>query len=547
VAGDYPFGYREVQTREHEEFTIDAKGNWTADLPGGLSSSFVLGTQTLIGNSQLVTARGQNFPGPGLEVVGAGAVQTNTEEILKTVNTGIFAQEQLGFGDFLFVTGGARVDRHSAFGEDAGYAVYPKLAFSFVPSDMGSWSSSLLSTLRLRSAIGQSGLQPGAFDQFTTFKPLGSPLGPGLEPENLGNSELKPEVSTEIEAGLDLGFLNNRYSLEATAWHRTVSDLLVERQFPPSGGFVEPQLDNIGEMKSWGVDLGVNALAYSGADLTVEVFANGAYLHQEVTDLGGAPPVGSGGRRLDWIREGYAPGALFGGKLVDAEYPFDTNRDQKPDTREQLLAYLAVPRTPEQIEALALGELAADGTLLGHYLGKAMPDWSGAVGSSFTYGGLTLATQFQYSAGNFSVTDHTNGFRNMNASIGRNKKESASADAALLNPASTADQRLAAATWFAENGFGLGRFNGLNQVQPADYIRWRELGLTWRMPASLVDRIGADAVSLTVAGRNLMLWTKYPGVDPEVTVDGRRVLVTGHSAHKVGVPRRFSMQTRVNF
>jgi len=126
-------------------------------------------------------------------------------------------------------------------------------------------------------------------------------------------------------------------AFEATAWWRTVSDLLVARQFPPSGGFVRPQLDNIGEMKAWGIDLGVKGVAYSRADLSVEFFANASFLREEVTDLGGAPPVGSGGRRLDWIRQGYAPGALFGGKLVDAPYPFDTNRDGKADSVDELL------------------------------------------------------------------------------------------------------------------------------------------------------------------------------------------------------------------
>ena len=547
VAGDYPTGYREVQTREHEEFTVDAKANWSAQLTSRFSSSLVVGTQTLIANTQRVTARGQNFPGPGLEVVGAGAVQTNTENILKTVNTGAFVQEQIGFNDYVFVTGGLRVDRHSAFGEDAGFAVYPKLSFSFVPSDMPGWSGSTLSTLRFRAALGQSGLQPGAFDQFTTFRPLGSALGPGLEPDNLGNPELKPEVSTELEGGFDAGFLDDRFSFEATAWTRTVSDLLVQRQFPPSGGFTNPQLDNIGEMTGWGVDMGVNGLLYQGARLTVEAFANGSFLREEVTDLGGAPPVGSGGRRLDWIREGYAPGALFGGKLVDTEYPFDTNRDGQPDTREQLLAYFGNPRTPEQVESLTMGELADDGTLLGHYLGKAMPDWSGAFGLNVSWADFALGSQFQYSARNFHITDHTTAFRNTNASIGRNKKESATADATLLNPASTSEQRLEAARWFAENGFGLGRFNGLNQVVPADYLRWRELTLTWQVPVGLVRGIGADGLTLTAAGRNLMLWTKYPGVDPEVTVDANRNLVTGHSAHKVGVPRRFTLSARLNF
>src|SRR5690606_32053170 len=137
------------------------------------------------------------------EVVGAGTIQKSFENILKTVNAGVYAQQQIGFDDNLFVTYGARVDRHSAFGENAGAAVYPKVSFSWVASEMLGWSGSLLSTLRVRGSLGQSGKQPGAFDRFTTFAPLSSPEGGGITPENLGNPDIRPEVSTEWEVGFE--------------------------------------------------------------------------------------------------------------------------------------------------------------------------------------------------------------------------------------------------------------------------------------------------------------------------------------------------------
>ena len=52
--------------------------------------------------------------------------------------------------------------------------------------------------------------------------------------------------------GTELGLSNDKWSLDATYWNRTVTDALVARQFPVTGGFSRTQLDNIGELKSWG-------------------------------------------------------------------------------------------------------------------------------------------------------------------------------------------------------------------------------------------------------------------------------------------------------
>ncbi len=70
-----------------------------------------------------------------------------------------------------------------------------------------------------------------------------------MAPGNLGNQKLKPEVATEWEVGAEAGFLDDRIGLEVTYWDRVVKDALVARQFAPSGGFVQTQLDNIGELK----------------------------------------------------------------------------------------------------------------------------------------------------------------------------------------------------------------------------------------------------------------------------------------------------------
>jgi outer membrane receptor protein involved in Fe transport len=550
VSQDTPDGYREVWDRSHDEFTLEGRASWNTNLTEQLTSGLVVGAQTLIANSHTTLSVGEQFPGPGLEVTGAGAIQSNTETILKTVSAGVYAQEQVGFRNYLFFTVGARYDKHSAFGEEAGGAVYPKASFSLVPSDMPGWDGlGPVSTLRLRAAVGQSGLQPGAFDALTTFSPLASEEGPGVEPDNLGNPELRPEVATEWEAGFEAGFFENRFALDVTYWNRTVSDLLVARQFAPTGGFLSTQLDNVGQMDAWGVELGLNGQVYSSEGISVNAFVNGAYIRETVTDMGGAPPIDFGTRNRSWIREGYSPGAFFGGKLVDAEYPFDTNGDGNPDSQSELMTYFGDPRSPDEIEATMMAvDEDGDGDLLDHFLGKPTPDWTGAFGADMSIGSnLTLSTLFEYRAGNFQITNHTEGFRYSSVNLGRNTPEAAQIEATLLNPASSAEDRLAAAKRYTETGAALAKFNGLNQVQDANFIRWREMSVTYRLPASLIGNLGADDIAVTASGRNLMLWTEYLGIDPETKNSPDSNIDLGHDAHKLGLPRRFSFSVRVSF
>jgi hypothetical protein len=94
-----------------------------------------------------------------------------------------------------------------------------------------------------------------------------------------------------------------------------VNDALVPKQFAWSGGFRATQLANIGKLAAHGLDLSVKAFPISRQNVAVDVFANGAYLWQKIVSLGGAAPLKVGGsyvRYRNFLKEGEAPGALFG-------------------------------------------------------------------------------------------------------------------------------------------------------------------------------------------------------------------------------------------
>jgi len=576
-----PDGYKFLDDRTQRQLTTEAKATWTTRLGASLQSTLVGGSQVIVLKLEDVGEGGEHFPGPGLEIVGAGSAPSIYERFLSTVNAGVFVQDQLAYRDWAFLTLGARYDRHSAFGKTSHGAYYPKASIALQPSSLSSWSSSALrshfSTLRVRAAIGMSGLQPGAFDKFTTFSPVTSPLGPGLQPSNLGNPELRPEKATEWEVGSEIGILSDRAGLEVTYWNRVTRDALYARQYAPSGGFPNPQLSNIGRVDSHGWEIGLNVIPVSRPEFSIKVFGNAAFLHEIVTSLGGSPPLKVGGsypRYRNFVKEGYAPNSLFGAKLVapcsqrpagatyaclqPGQNPYDLNGDGQFDTDADMLAALAGPRSLTTLLPIRVDE-DGDGDFLDHYLGKSTPDWAGAFGLSATlFKNFELSSLFEYKAGNYTITDLTFAFRNSNASIGRNSDRASHVEATMLNPASTAQQRVdAAKEWLKLRA--LTPYDGVNQNENGRFVRWRELGISYNVPTAWASkRLGLRYVTLKAAVRNLMLWTPYTGIDPELNEYGRGAASSdlngidqnfgdGIDAFGLALPRRFTFSVRFGF
>lgn len=584
-ASDTPEGFKDFSDVNGLELTLDTKLNHTVEFADVFESTLTAGIQGFLSRTTTESGSGENFPGPGFEVTEAAANQSLFETFTEVVNAGIFAQEQVGYNDFLFLTVGARYDANSAFGSDFDGVLYPKASVSFIPSDAPFWGAAgLLSSLRLRAAIGQSGLQPGAFDALTTYGSLASATGAGIIPDNLGNPNLKPEISTEWELGAEFGFFEDRAGLEVTYWNRTVQDALVDRQFPVTGGFRATQLSNIGELKGQGVEVALNTNVVNQENLSIDVFANTSYLYEQVTDMGAAPPIKVGGsypRYRNYIVEGFAPGAHFGVQLQDVpdgSLPVDLNGDGQPDTKEFLVDYLGgltvddllggLPGSagmPSSTASVLVAENSnpATGNPRDFYLGKPTPDFEGSFGVDVGFlRNFRISTLFEYKFGNFYVNNLTDAFRNSNASIGRNTPLASEVQVDYLtggldgsgNPQNNGEVRVAALETWLNELLALAPFSGLNTIKQADFLRWRELSLTYNVPDSFAERFHFRNLSFTLAGRNLALWTKYDGVDPELNAVGRgsgsdldQNYLTGVEAFGFPIPRRIEFRMRLGF
>jgi hypothetical protein len=299
---------------------------------------------------------------------------------------------------------------------------------------------------------------------------------------------------------------------------------------------------------------------------------------------------GSYPRYRNFVKEGYPASALFGAELPGpcsalppgssdlclnpGELPFDLTGpagvpDGKPDTEQELLAYLSKPPitySKGKVKDYGLNLLnplcvpaAGGGCRLDRYLGKSTPDWQGSFGATATIlGNLELNALFEYKVGNYTITNLTDAFRKSSPTIGRNLREAAEAEATVMNPASTPEQRLAAAKMWAYKLKALSPYDGLNQNENGKFLRFRELSLTYNAPVQWAQKLGVRYLSLTAAGRNLALWTPYTGIDPEINEFGRggaspdlggidQNFGLGIDAFGFAIPRRFTFTVRAGF
>ncbi len=299
-------GSRERQVNQTVTKSFDFVSSLTWDLASEWRSTMSVGGQGVETDEQDVRAEGFDFPGPGEFTVSSTARRGAAESRLRVITGGFFLQNLLDFRDRYFLTLGLRVDGNSAFGQSFGLQPYPKASLSYVLSDEEFWPSDF-ADVKLRAAYGHAGRAPGAFDAVRTWDPVGYGLNrPALLPENLGNADLGPERTAEIELGFDAAFLNGRLRFDYTYYSQTTSDALFAVQEPLSNGDWSPQLKNVGKMKNWGHELLIDAEVLNYQTLGWNVGLMASTNHSEVVSLGGSPRFAPAStvRYQAWIEEG---------------------------------------------------------------------------------------------------------------------------------------------------------------------------------------------------------------------------------------------------
>ena len=310
-------GILSVENWTGETLTFEYVGSYNWRVSEDFRTNISVGGQKVNTNTVSVLAYGEDFP-PGEPTVSSGAQQLSRETRQRVVNAGFFGQTLFDLKNKYFLTLGLRIDGNSAFGEDFGLQTYPKISGSYVISDEAFWPGSL-GRMKLRAAWGQAGRAPGAFDAVRTWEAVGWGGQVAFEPENVGNADLAPERTTEVELGFDAAFLQERLSVDFSWYSAKTEDALFRVEQIPSNGFLNTQLENVGEMTNKGLELAVNATLIDQPNYGLELGGTVATNHSEITDLGGAAAFtlpGAGGGRIEL--GGPAPGVV-GRKILNPD------------------------------------------------------------------------------------------------------------------------------------------------------------------------------------------------------------------------------------
>ncbi|MCA9738573.1 MAG: SusC/RagA family TonB-linked outer membrane protein [Gemmatimonadota bacterium] len=476
-----PFGYPQQPAGvlnngrfEFSNLTFDYVGSLDFHLTEAVRSSFSWGGQSVATERLETQAYGENFPGPGEPDVDAAGTTLGFEERIRVVNAGFFVQNLFDISNKYFITAGLRVDGNSAFGQDLGLQAYPKVSASWVVSDEDFWSDDL-GQLKLRAAWGQSGRAPGAFDAVRTYDPVGWGGNPAFFPNNVGNSELGPERTTELEMGFDASVWDSRLSIEYTYYNQLTTDALFDVRQIPSLGFLSSQLQNVGELKNTGHELAINATVLQREsfqwDLGTSVFTNKG----EVSSLPSDVPSFSLGN-FGWVAQGQPVPVIQPNYCV-------TNPDE-----------IAAPIIENPVERCSLGPNLPTLTLGGNT-------------TLYLPAGLTFTVRGEYQGGHYI----SNGAAS--AALSRSVRWPGCFEAYRLEETggiNTVPAKLRAMCFESP-------FRSDYTIDKADFFKLREVTLSVPVP----DRFlfgGAQSANLTLSGRNVWRWVNsdWNTLDPEM-------------------------------
>ena len=482
--GTNRLGFKQNDRTSILQYTTNFRSTATAKIMSMFDSRTSLGVQYTGQNTSRNGSGSSNLP-VGTSTTTAGSVPSADEATTLSRTIGAYLEEQVSYGDRLFVTVGARADRSSAFGVDFGNVVYPKASVSYVLSDESFFPKpSWLNQLRLRTAIGSSGVRPGSNDALQYFASTAVALDgsdqPGVVVSTLGNRDLKPEKSTELEAGIDGTFFNSRLNIELTYYDKNSVDALINQIIAPSmGTLATGRLANLGKINNHGVEYVLSGQPVDMPSFGFDFVVNGSYNTNRIVSLG----VDATGKPIPPIIGTTI--AQVKGQPLNSYY--DYNLYYTDANNDGLIA-------PSEVT------IATKKTFQGYSLPRRE--------MSFTTGFDFLNKMFRAQA----VLDYKGGNKLYN-NTQRIRCQSFNNCNELVNKsASLADQARIVALRFKSPQTTQAGF-----YEKADFTRLREVSLTWSAPERWATMFRGRSLSATLAGRNLALWTKYSGIDPEAS------------------------------
>ncbi|OGU08976.1 MAG: hypothetical protein A2W29_11800 [Gemmatimonadetes bacterium RBG_16_66_8] len=461
-------------------WTADIASTVNFDISPVLSSSFSGGMQLNARNRRSFSATGEGLIANTLNLVSSAAVNRGAETFSQQTSLGFYVQEQVGWRERMYGTVALRVDDNSAFGSDFSLVYYPKASLSWVISEEDFFPLSFIEQMKLRFAWGKAGQAPAPFSAdrtFTTNQTTGQ-IGTTestvsqLTPSEYGNPNLKAEEGVEFETGFDASMLSGKLGFEFTYYNKKTADALIGVPDPRSTGFGGEHLENIGEVSNQGLELLVNYSPVNSRSLTWDMTTSFSTNKNRLVSFGGARDEVTFGSfaTVQKHKEGYPLGGFW---YNDVDRDASGNPIIDPVTKNVTV----------DINKYT-------------YVGPSVPTREASFNNTLTlFNNLRLFAHLDYKGG-YQVWCALCSIR---ARVDRNTFEINNPDRDTVEVLVL--QSLQTKTW----------------IMPGDFLKLREVSVSYTLPSSWSRAFRANRVTMTLAGRNLKKWTKYKGTgDPEV-------------------------------
>ena len=504
-------GFVDITTPTSHIWTLDYAGTVSNRISDNLGSQFSAGVQLTRTTIESFGAQGEGLVSGALRLVGSAATTFGDQDYQEQTALGFYLQEQVDWKNRLFATVAIRVDDNSAFGKDFSLVTYPKAQLSYVVSEEDFFDYDFVDELKLRGAWGQAGNPPAPFVADRTY-------GPGvavdndqtvniLRPASYGNDDLKAETGSEIELGFDASLYDGRMGVEFTYYNQSTRDALISVPAPPSTGFAGNYFLNVGEIKNSGFEVLI-----SGSPIYQRNFQWDAILalstnSNELVTWGDAPLEEISFGSFSQIQK-HVPGYPLGGYWTR-----DVERDASGNP------------------ILTNGNVTVESER--SYVGPSQPTREIGFTNTFTiFNDFRVFANMDYKGGHYqwcAICSIRNRFDRNTLLV--NSPDSDPTE--VLVARSIQDHR-----W----------------VKEADFIKLRELSLTYSLPAELVSQVGVNNAAITLSGRNLWMWTKYKfddqtglgSPDPEVNFSSNAAYNRTDYA-SIPMLRQFAIGMRLSF
>ncbi|WBO83151.1 SusC/RagA family TonB-linked outer membrane protein [Hymenobacter yonginensis] len=487
---------------------------------GDHSLTLLLGQSAQRSVQQGIITQVSGFATNKITQLSAGSVKTEaaSDETLWTLLS-FFGRVNYNYqGKYIF-SGSLRRDGSSRFGVDNKYGYFPAASVGWrVSEESFLKDNNVVSELKLRAGYGVVGnFEIGNFASRNLFGVGATNFAnynavAGFAPTQLGVNDLGWEQSSEFTVGADLGLLENRILVSANAFKRKANDLLLNRQLPLTSGF-GTVTQNIGDLENKGLEFDLTTQNVKNESFSWSTNLNVSIIRNEVTRLVNNAPFLAG--FASRVEVGQPLGSFYG-YVVDRIYQTQeeintdiANARTKTGNPAALYQGTSAATTPRPGD-IRFVDLNGDGLVTAldqKIIGSAQPKFFGGITNTLNFKGIDLSFFFQFTKGN-KIYNNTRAFgEGMNGQFGQ--LASTLDRWTPTNPSTTMPR---AAAGDPNNN----RRTSDRWLEDGSYLRLKTATLGYNLPTTWIAPLRLQSARIYVAGQNLLTFTKYSGLEPEV-------------------------------